>query len=123
MSEKGKKTSGILLIIMSMTLLLVSIMQSVHGNEGIVYTMHKSQNWQMGNIPTERNGNVKVNFAEEELVKLYGIGEKYAALLIKERQEHGPYFYPEDLEAVRGIGPRTLERIRPDIDLEVDEGE
>ena len=109
----------------SMLLLLVSTLQSVQGSHKRTDSViRKSMHWQLGIVPTERNGNIRVNHAEaEELVKLDGIGEKYASLLIEERQKHGPFFYPEDLEAVKGIGPRTIEKIRKDIDLTMDEGE
>ena len=33
-----------------------------------------------------------------------------AALIVAERREHGPFHYPEDLTAVKGIGPKTLEK-------------
>lgn len=125
MSEKGKRTAGILLIVISVLLLLVSMLQSVQGkHEKTDFALRIKPHWQMGIVPTERNGNIRVNSAGAgELVKLDGIGEKYASLLIEERQKHGPFFYPEDLEAVKGIGPRTMEKIRQDIDLTMDEGE
>lgn len=56
---------------------------------------------------------VNVNTAElEELITLPGIGESYARRLIEYRKKHGPFERVEDLLNVRGIGDRTLERIR-----------
>lgn len=56
---------------------------------------------------------VNVNTAGlEELVTLPGIGEAYARRLIEYRKKHGPFERLEDLLNVRGIGDRTLERIR-----------
>ena len=56
---------------------------------------------------------INVNTAElEELVTLPGIGEAYARRLIEYRKKHGPFERVEDLLNVRGIGDRTLERIR-----------
>lgn len=51
--------------------------------------------------------------SEHELMVLPGIGEKYAQRIIRFRQEHGAFQTVEELIAVHGIGPRTMERIRP----------
>jgi competence protein ComEA len=48
-----------------------------------------------------------------ELIQLPGVGRVLAERLIAERERGGEYRSIEDLERVRGIGPRTLERIRP----------
>jgi len=56
---------------------------------------------------------INVNTANlEELVTLPGIGESYALRLIEYRKKHGPFERVEDLLNVRGIGDRTLDRIR-----------
>lgn len=47
-----------------------------------------------------------------ELQELTGIGPALAARLIAHRDSAGPFRSAEDLLAVRGIGPATLERIR-----------
>jgi len=44
---------------------------------------------------------------------LPGIGPTLAAAIVAERESGGPYRDPGDLCRVRGIGPRTLEQIRP----------
>jgi competence ComEA-like helix-hairpin-helix protein len=48
-----------------------------------------------------------------ELERLPGIGPGLAARILADRAERGPYGTPEALLRVKGIGPRTLERIRP----------
>ena len=48
-----------------------------------------------------------------ELERLPGIGPGLAARILADRVERGPYRTPEALLRVKGIGPRTLERIRP----------
>lgn len=48
-----------------------------------------------------------------ELETLPGIGPAYAARIIAYREEIGPFQRVEDVVAVRGIGPRTLERLAP----------
>ena len=46
-------------------------------------------------------------------VRLPGIGPRTAAAILEHRAAHGPFRRPEDLLAVRGIGPVTLEKLRP----------
>ncbi len=49
----------------------------------------------------------------EELIRLPGIGEKKADLILRKRGEEGPFKRVDDLLSVKGIGPKTLERLRP----------
>ena len=63
-------------------------------------------------------GDVAVNTGDlTELTALPGIGPVIAQRMLEERERHGPYFYPEDLLDVRGIGAKTLARIRDRLDL------
>ena len=48
-----------------------------------------------------------------ELVQLPGIGETLARRIVESRDRDGRFLDHEDLERVRGIGPKTLDRIRP----------
>lgn len=45
--------------------------------------------------------------------RLPGIGPRTAATILQHRAEHGPFRSADDLLAVKGIGPKTLERLRP----------
>jgi competence ComEA-like helix-hairpin-helix protein len=54
----------------------------------------------------------------DELVLLPGIGPVTAGRILAYREENGPFRNPEDLLNVTGIGPRTLENIRPFIILD-----
>jgi competence protein ComEA len=57
---------------------------------------------------------VNVNQADwPELMQLPGIGRTLAERLIAEREERGEFQSVADLTRVDGIGPRTIERIRP----------
>ncbi len=57
---------------------------------------------------------VDVNRADwPELVQLPGVGQVLAERVIAERERGGEFRSHDDLSRVRGIGPRTLERIRP----------
>jgi competence protein ComEA len=48
-----------------------------------------------------------------ELDALPGIGPVLARRIVEYRQQHGPFRRVEELRAVRGVGPRLLERLRP----------
>jgi competence protein ComEA len=57
---------------------------------------------------------VDINRAEwPEMVQLPGLGETLARRIIDDRNEHGPFRDLDELNRVQGVGPRTLERIRP----------
>lgn len=48
-----------------------------------------------------------------ELEMLPGIGPALAARIVEERSRTGPFARVEDLDRVRGIGARTIEKLRP----------
>jgi len=57
---------------------------------------------------------IDINTADwPEFAQLPGIGETLARRIIESRQKDGPFSRPEDLRRVRGIGVKTLEKIRP----------
>jgi competence protein ComEA len=57
---------------------------------------------------------VDVNRADwPELAQLPDIGESLARRIVESRRERGPFLDHDELRRVRGIGPKTLERIRP----------
>ena len=64
------------------------------------------------------SGPVDVNAADlTELDALPGVGPAIAQLIIEERELGGPFHYPEDLLSVKGIGEKTLEKIRNQIHI------
>jgi competence protein ComEA len=48
-----------------------------------------------------------------ELELLPGIGPALARRIIEHRATHGPFKRVRDLDAVKGIGPRTVEHLEP----------
>ena len=122
MSDRRKKTVGLILIPAAVLLAMLPIMlfRTPAGQE---YRTSGSRAWVLKEIGTEQNGNVRVNEADAtELEYLYGIGPAYAKRIIEEREKNGPFYYPEDLEAVNGIGPQKLNGFRTMIDMTADEG-
>ena len=68
--------------------------------------------------PPEPAAPVAVNSATAaQLETLPSIGPKTAARIISFRERNGPFARLEDLLEVRGIGPATLEKIRPAVTL------
>lgn len=57
---------------------------------------------------------VNVNTASTaELTALPGVGERTAERIVQFRNEHGAFVSIDDLVKVKGIGTKTLEKIRP----------
>jgi competence protein ComEA len=53
----------------------------------------------------------------EQLDTLPGIGPVLAGRILEFRRAHGPFRTLEELRAVRGVGPRLLERLAPRVRL------
>lgn len=50
-----------------------------------------------------------------EWSQLEGIGETLARRIVADRDARGPFQRVEDLDRVKGIGPKTLEKLRPQL--------
>ncbi len=62
---------------------------------------------------------IDVNTATaDQLQLLPGIGPSRAAAIIESRDSQGPFRTVEDLARVRGIGPATVEGVRPYVRIE-----
>ncbi len=62
--------------------------------------------------PFELEFHVQVNEADEaELMLLPGIGPVLAQRIVVERKTNGPYTSPDQMERVKGIGPKTVRRL------------
>ena len=59
---------------------------------------------------------VNINTASvNELQTIKGIGQVKAEAIVKDRQKNGKYRSIEDLARVKGIGPRTVKKIKEEI--------
>jgi competence protein ComEA len=66
--------------------------------------------------PTDQTLTYKVDLnaaGAKELALVPNIGEKTATAIVKHREEHGPFKSVEELTRVKGIGPKTLEKVGP----------
>jgi len=71
------------------------------------------------NVQSESSGGkVNINTAtEEELTRLPGIGPSKASAIIKLREQMGKFTQIESLMKIRGIGRKTLRKLRPMLTL------
>ena len=53
-----------------------------------------------------------------ELERLPGVGPALAGRIVAEREARGPFRSAEELARVRGIGPKTIEQLRDNIEAE-----
>lgn len=64
--------------------------------------------------PFAEGETIDPNVAEAaELDRLPGVGPSRALRIVREREESGPFASVEDLARVSGIGPASVERLRP----------
>jgi len=64
--------------------------------------------------PQTASFEVDLNEADwPELVQLPDIGQTLAERIVASREADGPFLDHDDLKRVQGIGPKTLEKVRP----------
>ncbi len=62
---------------------------------------------------------ININSASvEELEKLPSVGPALASRIVDDRARNGPFRKVEDLDRVKGIGPKLIEKMRPFIVVE-----
>src|SRR5262249_46965104 len=73
---------------------------------------------QAGAVPLYR---IDLNQADRiELAQLPGVGEQMAGRIVDHRREKGNFGSVDELAAVRGVGPATLERVRGYVRIEAE---
>lgn len=62
---------------------------------------------------------ININTADEATLQLLpGIGPAYSKRIVDYRLEHGSFNSVDELKNIRGIGPKTLQKLRPIVTLE-----
>ena len=95
---------------------------SVHVKEGDSLTLHEDGSAYIGRMSGGKmilfGVLIDVNAAAvADFAALPSIGEKTAAQIVAFRKSNGAFSSLEELTAVKGIGPKTLEKIRPYLTL------
>lgn len=73
--------------------------------------------------PFEPGETIDPNVAGDvELDRLPGVGAARALRIVQEREENGPFASVEDLARVPGIGPASIERLRPFLSVDLPGG-
>ena len=64
-------------------------------------------------------GQVNINTADAETIsaELKGIGLSKAKAIVDYRTKHGPFRSVDDLSLVKGIGEKTVDKLRADIEV------
>ncbi|WP_407269504.1 helix-hairpin-helix domain-containing protein [Radiobacillus sp. PE A8.2] len=87
-------------------------------DEMVIFVPKKGEGIEIVDFQTQQSTKVRVNVASvKEIAELNGIGEVKATAIITYREENGPYEKVDDLLQVTGIGEKTLEKIRQDIQI------
>lgn len=100
-------------------MLLVSVMlcaRFVRGDFTSVTYTHTPVQSNVDNYVVEKDGLFLININKADvdmLMMLDGIGEVMAQRIIDYRTEHGAFESVEDLLEVKGIGEKTLEKMKP----------
>ncbi len=104
----NRRDQGTLLVVLTCCLAAISASWWYHGG-------HRDDLIEIDRaLPLQANYVVDINKAHwPEVIQLPGLGKILAQRILADRQENGPFLDLEDLQRVSGIGPRTLERIRP----------
>ena len=87
----------------------------------LAYVISKREGLNSSDSSTEKDYKpqteiININTAEKQnLVKLPKIGIVTAERIIRFRDDYGPFKSFDDLLKVKGIGPKTLEKLKPQI--------
>lgn len=121
MSDALKKCLGCFFALLAVAAAVLPVLLARQETE-YGYAASGKDRWSVCATGTETNDGIRINSADAaELTALPGVGETIASLIVDERNRNGFYYYAEDLEAVHGIGPKTVDKLRQLIDLTVDE--
>ena len=121
MSDFRRTAVGCILLLVG--LLLCVLPDLFLESRNSTYFRASVDSWRLtGPVETWQAGPIRINAADtDELLNIPGVGETFASLIVSEREQNGAFHYPEDLISVRGIGPKSVDKMRNMIDLTMDE--
>lgn len=124
MFKRLRNILGILLSVMGISLSLYSF-QAAQQAKAVHYSAAHRGNRVFHSAPEDLNRDgLNINTAGfTDLIQLPGIKDKLAHEIILEREENGPFHYPEDLVAVKGIGQSKMRSIQELLVFSVSESE
>ncbi len=90
------------------------------GKPDLIAVPNEEQSSEKKQLPLENKPKLlNINTADgKELQSLPGIGESMAERILEYREEHGSFSSVEELTDVKGIGEKTLEKLKPFIAVE-----
>ena len=118
MSDKVRKVIITVFLAVGAVLCLSGMIHAVKPDRLFGHADPNRQRVETDRIQIRETGFIQVNTDDpEELTVLPGIGETIASVWVSEYLENGPFYYPEDLLSVKGIGEKKLASILSMIDL------
>ena len=109
----------VLLVCLGIMLLGIAVYAALSGGQTAIAVFQAQGGALEAAKPPLPDGEINVNTADKDtLMQLKGVGETTAAEIIKEREANGPFRFPADLLAVKGIGIKKLEGMLPHIRLD-----
>ena len=109
--------------LLSGAILMLTGFCSFPEKQSFTYASGMIPQYTINHLPSLDRSDVFNNGNSLELSKLPGIGESISALVAVERERNGIYYYPEDIVAVKGIGLKKLEQLRPYMQTDLGESE
>jgi len=98
---------GISVLVSSVLVLTFSYWWYLGGHQGRLIEINRAS-------PLQAKFQVDINQADwPEIIQLPGLGETMAQRILADRRKLGPFREINELVRVKGIGPKTLEKIRP----------
>ena len=89
------------------------------GKPDLIAVPNEEQSQAMKSLASDKPALLNINTASaEEFQTLPNIGAKMAQRIVDYRTQNGKFTSVDDLQNVKGIGAKTLEKVKPFIDAE-----
>ena len=111
MSDKARKTCGVTLLILALVILISGSIPE-RQREPAVFRGPGITDIVIADLKELASDSLINTGDAGSLGRLPGIGPVTAEAIIKEREENGPFIFPEEVVSVRGIGEAKMAQIR-----------